>query len=116
MNETATALVDMPPPAIDRQPSTVRDALALTFVMTFPALMAWIYFVVLSGDQSQRNPALQLALGAGKVVQFTFPLVFVWLFERSRLRPAGPTFRGLKFGVGFGVLAGAGIWGLAQLL
>jgi len=116
MNENATALVDVQPLAIDKQQSTVRDAIALTFAMTFPAFMAWIYFVVLSAGEAQSNFALQLAVGAGKVVQFTFPLVFVWLFERSRLRPTGPTFRGLEFGVGFGVLVGAGIWGLSQLL
>jgi len=33
-----------------------------------------------------------------------FPLVYVWYFERDRLRPAWPTLRGLEYGVGFGLV------------
>jgi uncharacterized protein len=93
-----------------------RDAVALLFAMTFPAAMAWVYFVALAGTDPGANPALQFALGAGKVVQFTFPLVYVWLFERGRLRPAAPTARGLGYGLGFGLLVGACVWGLYLLL
>ena len=85
-----------------------RDALALAFAMLFPAAMAWVYFVALAGEDGRPNPALQAAFAAGKVVQFAFPVVYVWLFERQRLRPGRPGARGLAVGAGFGLLIAAG--------
>jgi membrane protease YdiL (CAAX protease family) len=116
MEEGATGVAEVEQSHSARPSWQTRDLLALAFAMTFPAVMAWVYFVTLSGDAAEANVGLQLALGAGKAIQFAFPLVFVLVFERSRLRPAAPNLRGLEFGLGFGVLVGAALWGLFQLL
>jgi membrane protease YdiL (CAAX protease family) len=93
-----------------------RDRAVLLFAMLFPAVMAWIYFVALAGESPRENPALQLAIGAGKAFQFVFPVVYVWFVEPQRLRPTSPTRRGLAFGLGFGLAVGAAIYGLYLLL
>jgi membrane protease YdiL (CAAX protease family) len=89
-----------------------RDHLALAFGMIFPGLMAWLYFVILAVEGRRENPALMLAFGIGKLVQFTFPLIYVWCFERERLRPALPTRRGLRLALVFGLGTAAAILGL----
>jgi membrane protease YdiL (CAAX protease family) len=85
-----------------------RDGLALAFAMAFPSLMSWTEFMVLPGEGEQGSPVLLAVFVAGKIVQFTFPLVYVWWFERERIRLGPPTSRGLALGVGFGAVVGAG--------
>jgi membrane protease YdiL (CAAX protease family) len=92
-----------------------RDLAALAFAMTFPTLMAWIYFVVLAGGEGA-NPAVPAAYSAGKVVQFLFPVVYVWFTARDRLRPRSPTGSGLLVGLGFGLLVAVAGFGLYKLL
>jgi len=75
--------------------------------------MAWLYFVALAGQGSQVNDALRVAFGAGKAVQFLFPVAYVWLLARQGLGEPlrlGP-FRGGGFnvGLGSGLLVGLGI-------
>jgi membrane protease YdiL (CAAX protease family) len=89
-----------------------RDSLALAFAMLLPTAMAWLYFVALASEDRQANLVLVLAFGAGKLLQFSFPAVYVWRFERQRLRPALPGIRGLVAGVGFGLLVAAAALGL----
>jgi membrane protease YdiL (CAAX protease family) len=82
--------------------------LALGFALVFPAVIAWIYFVALATEGQGANPGLQATYSGGKVVQFSFPLVCLLLFEGRLPRLARPTWRGLAYGVGFGLLvAGA---------
>ena len=40
---------------------------ALGFALTFPTLLTWVYFVLLSG-----RPVMGVAYGAGKIIQFGF--------------------------------------------
>jgi membrane protease YdiL (CAAX protease family) len=91
--------------------ASLRDAWALVFAMVFPTLMAWTYFVALaapaSAGRAAANPAIQAAYGVGKVIQFTFPLVYLGLYDRRSLRLARLQFRGLALGAGFGVLVAA---------
>jgi uncharacterized protein len=61
-----------------------RDAVALAFAMLFPSLMAWLYFVVLARQVQERNLALLIAFGAGKCIQFGFPLLYILCFDRER--------------------------------
>src|ERR1700731_4090326 len=91
---------------------------ALLFAMLFPTFMAWIYFMVLA--PAARQPGLPheeqragwlvtVVYGVSKGIQFGFPLVWVGLFERYRLRPSRPSFRGLLLGLAFGLIVAAGI-------
>jgi membrane protease YdiL (CAAX protease family) len=93
-----------------------RDLAALAFAMTFPTFMAWIYFVVLAGGGEGVNPAVMAAFAVGKTVQFGFPLVYVALTARDQLRPRPPTGQGLLLGFAFGVVVGAGMFGLYAVL
>jgi membrane protease YdiL (CAAX protease family) len=92
--------------------NTGRLWAALVFAMTFPALMAWLYFIVLAGpSRNGANLGLVLAFAAGKVVQFSFPVLYQWAAEGRRLRLQRPHFNGMAQGLGFG-LAVAGAIGL----
>lgn len=79
------------------------EAIALLFAMTFPTLLAWLVFFVLPTSEHQHNRWLQLAFGAGKGIQFCFPLLYVLLFDRGALEYARPTTKGLSLSVAFGV-------------
>lgn len=89
--------------------------LALGFAMVWPTVMAWLYFVALAGPPGadrQPNAAVQTAYSGGKAVQFALPILCVLAWERRWPRPTAPTVRGLAYGIGSGVLIGAGILGL----
>jgi membrane protease YdiL (CAAX protease family) len=94
----------------------LRDWVALSFAMTLPAVMTFLEFVVLGGRMHEANLALQIAFGAGKLVQFSFPVLYMALNRRGRLRPVAPTWRDLWVGVAFGLLTSAAIWVLYPLL
>ena len=89
-----------------------RDSLALIFTMLFPCCMAWLYFVELARVQAESNQALQLAFSAGKLIQFLFPALYVWWFERHRLVLRKPAMGGMALAAGFGLIVAAGIFGL----
>jgi CAAX protease family protein len=89
-----------------------RDAAALALAMLFPLFMAWLYFVILAGDADAANPGLQVAFSAGKVMQALFPALYVWWFDRARLRVRGPSWQGMRDAAAFGLAVGAAILGL----
>lgn len=83
-----------------------RDGLALLFAMLFPTVATWVYFVLLHGTK-----AMGVAYAASKVIQFSFPLLWVGLVQRGSLRPAWPTGKGLLLGAAFGLaVCGGMIW------
>jgi uncharacterized protein len=96
---------------LDTPRAAWRDGPALAFALLYPAAMTWVYFVVMHQEGAGDNPGLRAAYGVGKAVQFLFPVVYVGVFERARLRPRPPTRGGLLAGVGFGLLV-AGAMGL----
>ena len=74
---------------------------AIAFVLSFPTLLTWVYFILLA-DQA---PALQQTVySIGKVIQFGFPIAWVWLICREQ--PSRPRFRsdGLQVGGAFGAV------------
>jgi membrane protease YdiL (CAAX protease family) len=75
--------------------------------MGFPSFMTWLEFVVLHRENLHGNPIVLATFAAGKVLQFGFPLAYVWWFEPGRVRLAAPTTRGLALGAGFGLAVGA---------
>jgi membrane protease YdiL (CAAX protease family) len=84
-----------------------RETLALGFALLFPLFMAWLYFVRMAGDGTAANPAFMVGYAAGKVVQFGFPAVYVWLVSPRDLRPSRPTAGGLWLAAAFAVLVTA---------
>ena len=87
--------------------------------MSFPTATAWFYFVTLASPQTvdsfptpkpAGNAWVQAAYGAGKVIQFAFPVLFLAFVEPSSLRPGRPHFKGLIWGIAFGLLVGAGVF------
>ena len=87
----------------------------LLFAMTFPTAMAWLYFVALgepmrgSSEKLSGSPIVVAVYACAKVVQFAFPVSWVWLFARESLRALKPSGRGLGLGVAFGIITAAAI-------
>jgi uncharacterized protein len=84
-----------------------RDALALLFAMGMPSLLTWLEFTVLPGGHVEGSPVVLTTFAAGKVLQFAFPLLYVWWFEPAEIRLVRPTTRGLALGAAFGLVVGA---------
>jgi hypothetical protein len=78
-----------------------QDAMAVHFALGFPTLVTWVYFVWLAGDSAGVQQASALV---GKVIQFAFPLLWVVIVQRQRLRWQWPGAAGLASGAGFGML------------
>jgi membrane protease YdiL (CAAX protease family) len=78
----------------------------LAFALFFPGVMAWAYFVVLARPvpgQTQPPPAAFSVYLASKIVQFGFPVLWLWRFEPQRLQWARPHLKGLVVGLAFGL-------------
>jgi len=99
-------MAEKPSPKAD-----LTTVLALVFASALPSSMAWLYFFVLVGNP---GPDLfrQGAFSAGKLVQFAFPLVFVWFWQGRRPRPSRPSMAGVALGLAFGLAVAAGIFAL----
>ena len=85
---------------------------AVVFAITYPTLLTWVYFTALN-DSS--GPWQRAAFGIGKLIQFGFPAIWVFLVERRRLALNQPTTRGLVIALGFGIFelaAGFAIYSL----
>ena len=90
-------------------------ATALIFAMAYPTALSWMYFVVVArptDGPAQANLLMQVTYSAGKTFQFLLPIICVLIWERRWPRPAAPNFRGLLFGVAFGLLVAAAALGL----
>ncbi len=73
---------------------------ALLAAMMFPTLTTVAYFVFLSG-----SPAMQTVYGGSKIVQFAFPILWVWAVQRRKIRLTRPDARSLIWGFAFGAAA-----------
>jgi len=82
------------------------DAWAVLFALVLPTVVTLVYLVLLADYATGIG---RIAYGAGKVVQFGFPLVWVLAVQRRRLRFQVPGARGLLEGIGFGALVLAGM-------
>src|SRR5437867_9698526 len=95
--------------AQERRGSSPRlaRACALLIAMVFPSIATWLYFVAFAG-----HPAMRVVYVVGKVAQFSFPVVWLLLFEKRWPR----LFRGRWAGVGSGLAIGALIGGTVLAL
>lgn len=87
-------------------------AVLVVVAMTFPTLMAWLYFKQLGGQAGTANRLQQAAYSGGKAVQFALPVLWLWLSQRKLVAMRRPHFTGWPVGVGFGLLVSAGLLGL----
>jgi membrane protease YdiL (CAAX protease family) len=88
------------------------DLAALFFAMGFPSVLSWMEFWALPGAGTEPNPALKAVFGLGKAVQFSVPILYVWLCDRADIRLERPNTRGLALGLGFAALVAVGALGL----
>jgi membrane protease YdiL (CAAX protease family) len=93
-----------------------RDGAAVLAAMVFPSLMSWIEFWILPGAGPRDHSSLGLVFALGKVVQFVFPWVYVWLVAPQELAPARPNLRGAGIAVGFALIFATGMFGLYFLV
>jgi len=82
-------------------PTPAHRWCAVGLALLVPSLVTWVYFVLLAGDPSR---AQQLAFAVGKGIQFAWPLGWVWIFDRQRMRRGPVTQRGIGLGLGLGLL------------
>jgi len=86
--------------------STIRDALAIVFTSFYPLGMSLLYFVIIGESTSGADPLFLAAFFGGKLIQFFFPILYIWWFERDLLRFAAPTWRGMPLAIGFALVVG----------
>jgi len=95
-----------------------REWSALIFAMAFPTVLAWAYFVALArptdsfpseSPANSGNVVVQAVYSGGKVLQFTFPVLFLSFVDPRSLRPSRPHSKGLGLAIGFGLVVSAGI-------
>lgn len=73
---------------------------AILFAMTYPTFLTWIYFTALKD-----SPGIwqQTAFGIGKLIQFGFPAIWIFVVERRSLTGQSFTTRGLGIAALLGI-------------
>ena len=84
----------------------------ILFALAFPSVLTWLYFVALADQPSATQ---QGVYSVGKVVQFAFPAVWVFLVIGRPWPSRVLSPRGLVLGLLFGGLVGLGMWGIYAL-
>lgn len=85
---------------------------AILFALVFPTFVTLLYFVILANHP----PAAQLAAsGIGKLLQFAFPVVWVFWIAREKIAWTGPKKNDLLLGLGSGLLIGGAMLALYHL-
>lgn len=79
----------------------------LALALVWPTMYTWLYFVALAG-----HPAMRVAYGVGKAIQFALPVAWLVWVEKQRPAWPRPTRRGLWGGGLFGVGVFVAAWGL----
>jgi membrane protease YdiL (CAAX protease family) len=104
MSRRGGPLVIPDPPA----PNRTADALLVALAMTLPTVMAWLYLLALGGT-GRLNTLQQAGYAAGKILQFSIPILFLLFVARRWPRVMGVSTDGLLLGLGFGVLVAGAI-------
>ena len=82
---------------------------AILFALAYPTVLTYVYFVYLT---SAPQLVQHVVFGGGKILQFGFPLFWVLVIERQRLKLGSVSAREIVAGLGFGLLIGAAMWAL----
>jgi membrane protease YdiL (CAAX protease family) len=90
----------------------IWTVVVIIFAMTFPTLAAWSYFLGLAETGGSVNIRQQAAYVAGKIIQFSFPLVFVALAERRWPMLTRPRFDELLPGMVFSLVVASLMLGI----
>jgi membrane protease YdiL (CAAX protease family) len=90
-----------------REPLTGADWQAVLLALIFPTAATWAYFVLLAG-----STYAQAVYASGKLLQFAFPVCWVALWHRRRLRPAAPSSSGVGQGLALGLIVVAAMMAL----
>jgi len=107
---------DMEDPAnrLDQPPATKADSLAVLFAMLCPTIVTLVYFQWLKDSGSSFQ---QIAYGIGKSLQFGFPIVWVLIWYRQKLKWSGQrNSKQIWLGVGFGFLVVAAMFAIYFLM
>lgn len=91
--------LDQPEDQPPLETSLTAHIAALVFVMVLPTVATLMYFVVLSG-----SPWMKGAYFGSKMLQFAFPLLWVWAVQKRSVRPTWPTAGSIKAGLTMGAL------------
>ncbi len=79
---------------------STREWSAQWFALAFPALLTWVYFVILADHPAHVQ---QISYTIGKTFQFLFPLFWTIWICRERLRPTLFRTTGWRHGFLFGI-------------
>lgn len=90
--------------ASERGPSRPVLGLTLLLAMCYPTAIAYVYFLALVAGEGGLNRVQQLTYTVGKIVQFAFPILFVWIATRRLPRLERPSGKGLWLGIVSGLL------------
>jgi membrane protease YdiL (CAAX protease family) len=97
----------------DNGQRTTDNWLAILFALCFPTVVTLVYFVLLAGLPSAWQEG---AYGAGKLIQFLFPVVWVVIIRRERPRLHLPRARDIALGGALGLVFFAATLSLYHLL
>ena len=86
---------------------------AVLFTMVLPTVTTWGYFVLAERYSTSTQQAIYLT---GKIVQFTFPILWTLLVLRERPQFFRRATRGLTLGIVFGVVVVAAGWVLFEFV
>lgn len=82
---------------------TAADWTVVGIALGLPTAVTWLYFIALDGAAKELQ---QGAYSIGKTIQFSLPIVWVWLVQRRRLHIQRPHTAGLLLGGLFGLVVG----------
>jgi membrane protease YdiL (CAAX protease family) len=85
----------------------------IVVALVYPTLLTLAYFDWFS---SQSSSLQQFVFTSGKLIQFTFPIIWVWLICRQPVGVPRPSARGVGLGIGFGVVVLLAMMALYHML
>jgi membrane protease YdiL (CAAX protease family) len=82
---------------------------AVAFALVFPTVVTWLYFIALRDRPAAFQQATYVV---SKVIQFSFPLLWIFVFQRHLLQRPRWTSRGIPAGILIGIVVGSAMLSL----